>query len=59
MRVLIKFIIVLLSFISLSAQVIDKIEVSGNRNFSSSDYTKWAKVSRVSKVFPALANYIL
>jgi hypothetical protein len=41
------------------AQVIDKMEISGNKNFSASDYVEWVKVSRGSKVFPALVNYIL
>ena len=37
---------------------IDKIEVSGNKNFSQSNYIDWAKVCTGSKVFPALVNYI-
>jgi outer membrane protein insertion porin family len=40
------------------AQVLGKIEVSGNRNFSASDYIEWAKLNSGSKVFPALVDSV-
>jgi outer membrane protein insertion porin family len=43
---------------SVFAQSIDKIAVSGNKNFSQSNYTDWAKVSIGTKVFPSLIDSV-
>ncbi|MCX6149191.1 MAG: BamA/TamA family outer membrane protein [Ignavibacteriales bacterium] len=53
-----KIIFIIIFALNLSAQIIDKIDVVGNKNFTRSDYISWAKISSGNKVFPSVVDSI-
>lgn len=51
------FFFLLLSF-SLNAQIVKSIDISGNKNFSSSQYLNWIKINNGSPIFAGIIDSI-
>ncbi|HET56779.1 MAG TPA: hypothetical protein ENN33_16425, partial [Ignavibacteria bacterium] len=55
---IIKYFLFFLFAFSLNAQIVKSIEITGNKNFSSSQYLNWIKINNGSPIFEGIVDSI-